>query len=103
MRSEINRRARQEVSSHRYREYYSYLKKNGLRVELFHKSLGDDYRWGRAIGDNFFISWYKLKGLKNKLLVMLCALIRICARIKAHKTLRETRKDAKSDYWVVSR
>lgn len=103
MRSEINRRARQEVSSHRYREYYSYLKKKGVRVELFHKSLGDDYRWGRAIGDNFFISWYKLKGLKNKLLVMICALIRICARIKAHKTLRETSKVGGLDYWIVSR
>lgn len=103
MRSEINRRARQEISSQRYRKYYFYLKKKGVRVELFHKSLGDDYRWGRAIGDNFFISWYKLKGLKNKVLVMIFALIRICARIKAHKALRGIRKDADLDYWMVSR
>ena len=103
MRSEINRRVRQEISSQRYREYYSYLKKKGIRVELFHKSLGDDYRWGRAIGDDFFISWYKLKGIRNKVLVILYALIRIWARIKAHKELRVIRKHADLDYWMVSR
>jgi len=103
MLSEINRRVRQEISSQRYREYYSYLKKKGIRVELFHKSLGDDYRWGRSSGNNFLEAWHRLKNIKNKVLVMICALIRIYARIKAHKALRGIIKDVGLDYWIVSR
>lgn len=42
--SEIHRRTRQEISTRRYHDYYSHLKKKGVRVSLFEKSLSDDYR-----------------------------------------------------------
>ena len=43
--NKIKRRTRQEISTQRYHKYYSYLKKKGVKVKLFEKSLGDDYRW----------------------------------------------------------
>lgn len=103
LRTEINRRARQEVSSHRYREYYSYLKKNGVRVELFHKSLGDDYRWGRAIGDSFFRAWLNLKSARLKLYAISCFLIRLLVKISAYKKIKQIRINEDLDYWKVGR
>ena len=103
MLSEINRRVRQEISSQRYREQYSYLKKNGIRVELFHKSLGDDYRWGLAIGDNFFRAWLNLKSAKLKLYAISCFLIRLLVKISAYKKIKQIRINEDLDYWKVGR
>lgn len=42
--NEIHRRTRQEISTQRYRRYYSYLKKKGVRVSLFENVLSG-VRW----------------------------------------------------------
>lgn len=102
LRGEINRRTRQEISTQRYHEYYSYLKKRGVRIKLFEESLGDDYEWG-AMNGNTVKAWLGLKGVKSKFFVTFYYLITIYARIKAHRALKKIQKDEDLDYWKVLR
>ena len=87
LRSEIKRRTRQEVSAQRYHEYYSYLKRKGVRVKMFEKPLADDYRWWGATDNHIIKVWFGLEGIKPKFLVMAYALITLWAKIKARRTL----------------
>ena len=103
MGGEISRRSRQEVCSQRYREYYSYLKEKGVRVELFHESLGDNYRWGQVIGDYPFKAWLRLKSIKLKFYATIYVLIRLFARINAYRIRKQIRKNQDFDYWHVDR
>lgn len=103
LRGEIRRKTRQEISTQRYHEYYSYLKKKGIRAELFDKPLGDDYRWVGATDDNIGKVLLRLKGLKSKLLAVTYLLIRISAKIQALFYLRKIGKLENIDYWEVSR
>ena len=101
--TEIRRRTRQEVSARRYHEYYSYLKRKGVRVSLFEKPLGDDYRWWGATDNHIIKVWFRLKGIKSKFLVMAYVLITLWAKIKAHRRLKKMRKNGNLDYWQVLR
>lgn len=103
LRGEIKRRTRQEISTQRYHEYYSYLKRKGVRVSLFEKPLGDDYRWWGATDDHIIKVWFRLKGIKPKFFVMAYALITLWAKIKAYRTLKKMRKNGDLDYWKVLR
>lgn len=103
LRSEIKRRTRQEISTQRYHEYYSYLKKKGVRVSLFEKPLGDDYRWWGATDNHIIKVWFKSKGIKPKFFVMAYALITLWAKIKAYRTLKKLRRNGNLDYWKVMR
>lgn len=103
LRNEIKRRTRQEISTQRYHKYYSYLKQKGVKVKLFEKSLGDDYRWWGALDDSIIKVWFKLKGIKPKFFVMAYALITLWAKIKAYRTLKKMRKNGNLDYWQVLR
>jgi glycosyltransferase involved in cell wall biosynthesis len=103
LRGEIKRRTRQEISTQRYHEYYSYLKRKGVRVSLFEKPLGDDYRWWGATDDHIIKVWFRLKGIKPKFLIMTYALITLWAKIKAYPALKKMRKNGDLDYWKVLR
>lgn len=103
IRGEIRRKTRQEISAQRYHQYYAYLKKKGIRVELFDKPLGDDYRWVGATDDNIGNVLLRLKGLKSKLLVVTYLLIRVSAKVQALFYLRKIGKLENIDYWEVSR
>jgi glycosyltransferase involved in cell wall biosynthesis len=103
LRGEIKRRTRQEISTLRYHEYYSYLKRKGVRVSLFEKPLDDDYRWWGATDDHIIKVWFRLKGIKPKFFVMAYALITLWAKIKAYRTLKKMRKNGDLDYWQVLR
>jgi glycosyltransferase involved in cell wall biosynthesis len=103
LRSEIKRRTRQEISTQRYHEYYSYLKRKDGRVSLFEKSLSDDYRWWGATDNHTIKVWFRLKGIKPKFLVMAYALITLWAKIKARRTLTKIKKNEDLDYWKVLR
>jgi len=100
--SEINRRTRQEISTQRYHEYYSYLKKRGIKVKLFEESLGDDYEWGATNGSTVK-AWLGLKGVKSKFFVAFYYLITIYAKAKAHRALKKIRQNEELDYWKVLR
>ena len=102
LRSELNKKTRQKISTRRYYEYYSYLKKKGVRVKLFEKSLGDDYRWG-AVDDDIIKAWFRLKGIKTKFFAIVYILIGLWAKIRTYSTLRKIRKNESLDYWKVSR
>ncbi len=103
MRSEIARRTRQEISSRRYREYYSYLKNNSAGVELFQKPLGEKYCWGRVNKDNFFKIWLKLKGVKCKFYILVYLYVKLLARINASIKIKKIKEDGELDYWEVMR
>ena len=103
IRRELLRRTRQEISTRRYHDYYSYLKRKGVRVCLFKKPLGDDYRWSGATADHIVKLWLRLKGFKPKLLVMVYVLITLWAKIKAYRALKKMRKNGDLDYWKVLR
>jgi len=103
LRGEIKRRTRQEISTQRYHEYYSYLKRKGVRVSLFEKPLGDDDRWWGATDDHIIKVWFRLKGIKPKFLIMTYALITLWAKIKAYPALKKMRKNGDLDYWKVLR
>jgi len=103
LRTEIRRRTRQEISTQRYHEYYSCLKRKGIRVTLFEKSLGDDYRWRGGTDDDIFKVWLTLTGLKQKALIGAYILIRILAKIKSRGTLFKLAKNSELDFWNVKR
>jgi len=103
LRGEISRRKRVEINTRRYHEYYSHLKRKGLRVSLFEKSLSDDYRWWGATDNHIIKVWFRLKGIKPKFFVMAYALITLWAKIKASRTLTKMKKNEDLDYWKVSR
>lgn len=103
LRNEIKRRTRQEVSAQRYHDYYSYLKRNGVRVSLFEKPLGDAYRWWGATDDHVIKVWFRLRGMKPKFLVMAYTLITIWAKIEGRRTLKRMKKSEDLDYWKVVR
>jgi len=103
LRSEIKRRTRQEISTQRYHEYYSYLKRKGVRVSLFEKPLGDDYRWWGATDDHIIKVWFGLKGIKPKFLIMIYSLISLLAKIGANHAIRNMKRQGESDYWKVIR
>ena len=103
LKNELKRRTRQEISTQRYHEYYSCLKRKGVRVSLFEKPLGDDYRWWGATDDHIIKVWFRLKGFKPKLLVIVYVLITLWAKVKAYRTLKKMRKNGDLDYWKVLR
>jgi glycosyltransferase involved in cell wall biosynthesis len=103
LRTEIRRRTRQEISTQRYHEYYSCLKRKGIRVTLFEKSLGDDYRWRGGTDDDIFKAWLTLTGLKQKALIGAYILIRILSKIKSRGTLFKLAKNSELDFWNVKR
>jgi len=101
--SELKKRSRQEISAKRYREYYSYLKKKGIKVELFKGSLGEGYKWTWGKGDNIVKAWINLTDVKSKIFLMLYILIRIYAKVKTYWVLKKIRKNEDIDYWKVMR
>jgi glycosyltransferase involved in cell wall biosynthesis len=103
LRHEIKRRERQEISTRRYHEYYSDLKQKGVKVKLFEKPLGDDYRWWGATDNHIIKIWFRLQGIKPKFLVIVYALITLWAKIGANGALRKMKNQGESDYWKVSR
>ena len=103
LRSEIKKRTKQEISTQRYKDYYSYLKRKGVKVELFEKPLGDDYRWGGFTGAHIIKAWLNLKGFKPKVFVIFYFLIRHYAKLKACCKLKKIRKTEDNDYWKVER
>jgi len=103
LQSEIKRRTRQEISTQRYHDYYTYMKKQGKKVKLLEGALGEQYRWVGVKDDNIGKVLLRLKGLKSKLLLIGYLLIRIYAKIQAHFYLRKIDKLGNIDYWEVSR
>ena len=103
LRDEIKRRTRQEISTQRYHLYYSDLKQKGVKVKLFEKSLGDDYRWWGAADNHIIRVWFGLEGIKPKFLLMAYALITLWAKIKVYRTLKKLRRNGNLDYWKVMR
>jgi glycosyltransferase involved in cell wall biosynthesis len=103
LKNELKRRTRQEVSTQRYHEYYSYLKRKGVRVSLFEKPLGDDYRWWGATDDHIIKVWFRLKGIKPKFFVMAYALITLWAKINTYFILKRVNKNQDIDFWEVLR
>ena len=103
MKSELNRRIRQEISSQRYREYYSYLKNKGIKVELFEGALGDEYRWGRIGGKRFLKAFLNVKSVKNKFYSIIYFLIILLAQSVAKKKMREIKTNEGLDYWKIDR
>jgi glycosyltransferase involved in cell wall biosynthesis len=103
LKNELKRRTRQEVSTQRYHEYYSYLKRKGVRVSLFEKPLGDDYRWWGATDDHIIKVWFRLKGIKPKVFVMAYVLITLWAKINAYFILKRVNKNQDIDFWEVLR
>jgi glycosyltransferase involved in cell wall biosynthesis len=101
--SEIKRRTRQEISTQRYHRYYSYLKEKGVKVKLFEKPLGEDYRWWGATDNDIVKKWFKMEGLKPKVLSAIYILIKGWARVKAHIITKGKGKDQNTDYWKVIR
>jgi len=100
--NEINRRTRQEISTQRFHEYYSYLKKKGVKVKLFEESLGTEYEWGATDGD-VLKAWVNLKGARSKIFVFLYYLIRVYSRMKAHGRFKKLQENEDLDYWRVLR
>jgi glycosyltransferase involved in cell wall biosynthesis len=100
---ELRRRTRQEISTRRYHEYYSYLERKGIKVCLFEKPLGDDYRWWGAKDDHLIKAWFKSKGIKPKYCVIAYALITLWAKIKARYTLTKMKENEDLNYWKVVR
>jgi glycosyltransferase involved in cell wall biosynthesis len=103
LRSELNRRTRQEISTQRYHKYYSFLKRNGMKTRLFEGSLGKDFEWSGAISNNTLRKWVRLTGIKSKALAITYVLIRIWAKIKASITLKKIRINENLDYWKIVR
>jgi len=101
--NEIKRRTRQELSTQRYRRYYSYLKDKDGRVKLFNQSLGDQYRWGGLTNNNTFRAWREIKEVKHKLLLGVYFLIRGYSKLNAFFILRRLQKNPNLDYWRVQR
>jgi hypothetical protein len=102
-RSDLNRRARQEISSKRYREYFSYLKSVGKTVELFDEPLGPYYRWGYMTQRSFFRLWLDLQGVKDKFFIIGYLIIKYLAKIEAQRRLRKLKQNRDLDYWSVDR
>jgi glycosyltransferase involved in cell wall biosynthesis len=100
---EVKRRTRQEVSTQRYRRYYSYLKNKGKSVKLFNEALGNQYRWGGSPDYEIIKALHELKGFKFKLLFTLSYLIRVYCKIKSSFMLRRIKKNHDLDYWRVIR
>ncbi|OGW40205.1 MAG: hypothetical protein A2Y97_13725 [Nitrospirae bacterium RBG_13_39_12] len=100
---EINRRTKQEVSTRRYRKYYSYLRNKDRSVKLFNEALGDQYRWGGSSDYDVVKSWHELKDFKFKLLLALSYIVRGYSKIKAYFMLRNIGENSHLDYWEVLR
>ena len=100
---EIKRRTRQAVSTQRYHDYYSYLRKKGDSVKLFKDSLGSGFKWGKAEDCNIIRAWIGLKGIRSKILVLGYFLIRIFAKVRARIILKKLRANSDLDYWKVAR
>jgi hypothetical protein len=101
---ELKRRVRQEVSTQRYHQYYSELKRRTGKVKIFEGSLGENYRWSGAIDNRIARSFFIMKGLRTKLLLLPYLVIIFLAKIRAHgMVIRRMRSDGDLDYWEVSR
>jgi glycosyltransferase involved in cell wall biosynthesis len=103
LKNELKRRTRQEVSTDRYREYYSSLKKRGIIARLYEKPLHDDYRWRGATDNHLSQIWFLMKGIKPKSLIIAYGLIRLCAKINAYFILKRVNKNPDIDFWEVLR
>lgn len=101
--SEINRRTRQHIYHRRFLQFYSNLKKRGITFELFTEPLGDKYRWGHSSGKNFLVVYFNLPNLRMKFYVFIYELIRLTAKIKARKNIKEQNRNEHLDYWKVER
>ena len=103
LKNELRRRTRQEVSTQRYHEYYSFLKGKGIRVTLQEKPLHQDYRWFGATDNHLLRIWPSLKGIRPKMLIMAYGLMRLWAKINAYFILRKVRTNQELDFWKIVR
>ena len=103
LRKEIKRRTRQEISTQRYHKYYSSLKKKGVKVRLFENSLGKDFEWWGAMDDGALKKWFKMGGIKPKILSTIYFLIRLWAKARAYIALKKIKNYEQMDYWKVVR
>jgi glycosyltransferase involved in cell wall biosynthesis len=101
--AEIARRARQEVSTRRYEEYYERLTREGVRVKLREGALGGEYRWHGASNGGLLRTFLAQPGLRPKLLLATSALVLMAARVRAGQTLRALRQNGDLDYWSTAR
>jgi glycosyltransferase involved in cell wall biosynthesis len=101
--AELSRRARQEVSTRRYEEYYQQLTSQGVRVKLHEGDLGGEYRWHGASNGGLVRTFLAQPGLRPKLLLAASALVLLAARLRAGQTLRALRRNGALDYWSTAR
>jgi hypothetical protein len=102
IKTEINRRARQEISTQRYRDYYCFIKQKEGAVKLSNDSLGSRYRWGIK-QSSLIKAWFQLKSLELKLYAIGYLSIHLIAKVKARRKLREVQMSFTEDYWTVVR
>jgi glycosyltransferase involved in cell wall biosynthesis len=98
---EIGRRTRQSVSTQRYHDYYSLLKRKGP-VKLIPGTLGERYRWKGAGVNASLRAWLRMKGFRNKAYVLNYVIIRVIAKTGSYFKIRRINRKA-FDYWRVSR
>ena len=103
LQSEIKRRTRQEISTQRYHDCYSYMKNQGKKVKLFEGALREHYRWWGANDNDMLKTWMRVKGIKTKFLVVMYISIRALTKIKAAYHFKKMRKNSELDYWKVER
>jgi len=103
LKNELKRRTRQEVSTQRYHEYYSSLKKRGIMIRFYEKPLHGDYRWVGATDNHLMQMWFLMKGIKPKSLIIAYGLIRLWAKINAYFILKRVNKNQEIDFWEVLR
>jgi glycosyltransferase involved in cell wall biosynthesis len=101
--AELARRARQEVSTRRYLEYYRRLASTGVRVKLREGALGDEYRWHGSSNAGLVRTFLAQPGLWSKALVAASFVVLAAARVRAGQTLRALRQNVDLDYWFTAR
>lgn len=101
--NEIARRTRQEICTRRYKEYFCYLKEQGVKVGLFENALGEEYKWFGPEDSNWIKAWFKLIGCKEKLFVLVYVSIRMWAKISALWTMAKIKRNTNLDFWKVLR
>ena len=97
---EIRRRIRQEIATNNFFSFYREMKAKGTWFCIYENILGDKYRW-RGDGNRKLIGkWCKLKGLENKVMILLYLFITFYAKFRGrHLAMRE----GKGDFWKTER
>lgn len=98
--AEIRRRVRQEIATIKFYSLYREMKGKGAWVGISETILGDKYRW-QGVGNRKMIEkWFKLKGLANKVMILIYLLITLYAKFRGR---RLAMREGKGDFWKTER